>query len=71
MPEKDNCTAKLDKSEEVFGMVFPAKDEPSKVIKPGEESFDFPAFAAASQSAVIIEGGVVRPPRCGAKSRKE
>ena len=58
MSEKDDCAAKLKKGEVVFGMIFPANYEPSEVVKPGEESFDFPALAVAAQPTTIVEGGL-------------
>src|SRR5450631_756316 len=58
MSEKDDCAAKLKKGEVVFGMIFPANYEPSEVVKPGEESFDFPALAVAAQPTAIVEGGL-------------
>lgn len=57
MSEKDDCASKLKEGEVVFGMIFPADDEPSKVVKPGEEPLDFPAFGVAPQPAAIVEGG--------------
>src|SRR5450759_1844806 len=58
MSEKDDCTSELKKGEVVFGVIFPANDEPSKVVKPGKESFDFPALAVAAQPTAIVEGGL-------------
>ena len=58
MPEKDGCASELKEGEVVFGMVFPANDQSSKVVKPGKESFDFPALAVAAQPTAIIEGGL-------------
>ena len=58
MSEKDDCASKLKKGEVVFGMIFPANYEPSKVVKPGEEPLDFPALGVASQPAAIVEEGL-------------
>jgi hypothetical protein len=57
MPEKDDCASKSKKGEVVFGMLFLALNEPSKVVEPGEEPFAFPALVIAAQPAAIVEGG--------------
>jgi hypothetical protein len=41
--------SEMDESEEVFNMLFPARDEPAEVVHPGEGSFHFPAPAIAPQ----------------------
>src|SRR5476649_895825 len=58
MSEKDDGASKLKKGEVVFGMIFPTNHEPSKVVKPGKESFDFPALAVAAQPTAIVERGL-------------
>ena len=35
-------------------MVFPAGDGPARVVEPGEEPFDFPAAAIASEGPPIL-----------------
>jgi len=57
MPEKDDCASKSKKGEVVFGMLVPALNDPSKVVKPGEEPFAFPALVIVAQPAAIVEGG--------------
>lgn len=59
MSEKDKSAAELEEGEIVFGMAFPADDEPAKVVQPSEKTFDAPAFGVASHPASIIEGGFV------------
>src|SRR5437868_13223281 len=39
-------------------MVFPADNESSKVVKPGEEAFDFPALSVAAQPPAVVERGL-------------
>lgn len=39
---------KVDEAEEVFDAVFPAGDESSEVVHPGEEPFHFPSPAVAA-----------------------
>ena len=58
MSEKNDCASELKEGEVVFGMIFPANDQSSKVMKPGKESFDFPALAVAAQATAIVEGGL-------------
>lgn len=58
MSEKDDGASQLEEGEIVLGIVFPANDEPSKVVQPGEEAFDFPALGVATQAATVIEGGL-------------
>ena len=69
MPEKNDCASKSKKGEVVFGMLFPARNELSKVVEPGEEPFAFPALVIAAQPAAIVEGGFgFGHDGCGAKS---
>ena len=56
MPEKNDDTSELEEGVEVFGIVFPAHHQSSKVMQPSEEAFDLPAFAIAPQPAPIIKG---------------
>ena len=37
-------------------MVFPARDQSAEVVKPGKQTFDFPAAAVAAQFASILGG---------------
>src|ERR1035438_94625 len=54
MPEQHHEASKLDKSEEVFDVVFPSCDQSAVVLHPGEEPFDFPTAAVAAQRAAIL-----------------
>src|ERR1051326_3663304 len=58
MSEQDNCAAKLEESQIVLCMVFPAHHQASEVIKPGKKSLDFPALSVASHPAPIIPRAV-------------
>ena len=44
----------MDESEEVFDVVFPARDESSKVVHPGEEPFDLAAFPVAAELSPVL-----------------
>jgi len=48
----------MDHSEEVLSVVFPARDEPSRVVQPGKESLDLPAAAVAAQRTTVLRGGI-------------
>src|SRR5208283_4258290 len=56
MSEKDKGTAKLEESEEVFGVAFPSGDQTAEVMQPGEEAFHFPALAVAAHPSLVIPG---------------
>ena len=49
----------LDEAEEVFDVVFPARDESSEVVHPGKEPFDLPSFLIASQLAPVLGDATV------------
>ena len=42
--------------EEILWVVFPANDDTAKVMKPSEQTLDFPAAAIAAQHAAILSG---------------
>src|SRR3989338_4196705 len=48
----------MEHGEEVFGMIFPACDEPPRVVQPGEEPFDLPAATIATQRAAVLRGRI-------------
>lgn len=56
MPQEDDEAAELDHSEEVDLMMFPARDQSSEIVKPGEEALNFPAAAVAAQFATVLRG---------------
>ena len=40
----------------IFRVTFPARDQAAKVLQPGEEPFDAPASARATQAAAVLRG---------------
>jgi len=54
MPQQDNEAAELEHGEEVGFVIFPAAHQPTEVVKPGEEAFDFPASAITAQFAAFL-----------------
>lgn len=54
MSEHHLKAGKVDEAEEVFDVIFPAGDESSEGVHPGEEPLDFPAAAIASQRSSIL-----------------
>src|ERR1700688_2652445 len=54
MPQKDYGTGELDHGEEIFRVIFPAHHDAAKIMKPGEQAFDFPAAAVATQRAAVL-----------------
>ena len=54
MPQKDYCTRELDHGEEIFRVIFPAHYDATKIMKPGEQAFDFPSAAVATQRAAVL-----------------
>ncbi len=60
MPEQDFGAGELKQSEEVTDVVLPARDEASRVVEPGKETFDAPAASVASEGAAILCGPAPR-----------
>ena len=46
--EEHNEAGKLDKAEEIVGVVLPTNEEPALPLKPGEEALDEPASHVAA-----------------------
>ena len=46
--EEDNEAGKLDKAEEIVGVVLPANEDPALPLNPGEEALDEPASHVAA-----------------------
>ena len=46
--EGDDQAGKLDKAEEIVGVVLPANEDPALPLKPGEEPLDEPASHVAA-----------------------
>src|SRR2546430_1834681 len=45
---QDNEAGKLDKAEEIVGVVLPANEDPALPLNPGEEALDEPASRVAA-----------------------
>jgi len=58
MPEQDFGAGELEEGAKVLDVVFPASDEASGVVEPGEEAFDLPTPAIAAEGAAILAGPV-------------
>ena len=54
MFEHHEKTCEMNKSEEVFDMIFPTRDESAEVVHPGEEPFHFPSPAISPELASVL-----------------
>ena len=54
MPQEDDGASELNHPEEIFWVVFPANDGATKIMKPGEQSFHFPATPVAAQDTPVL-----------------
>jgi hypothetical protein len=54
MRDEDDQAAELEPAEKVGFVIFPAADQSAKVVKPGEETFDFSAAAVTTQFATVL-----------------
>src|SRR6202162_1015987 len=54
MPQEDHSACELNHPEEILWVVFPANDGATKVMKPGEQTFDFPATPVAAQNPAVL-----------------
>jgi hypothetical protein len=54
MPQEDDGASELDHPEEIFWVIFPANYGATKVMKPGEQAFDFPATPVAAQNTAVL-----------------
>jgi hypothetical protein len=54
MPQEYNGAGELDHGEEIFRMIFPTHDDAAKIVKPGEQAFDFPAATIAAQRTAVL-----------------
>src|SRR5271156_1051391 len=62
MPQKDYGTGELNHREEVFRVIFPTHHDATKIMKPGEQAFDFPAATIAAQRATVLGDGLAAVP---------
>src|SRR5262249_27016337 len=54
--EEDHETCKLDKAEEIEGVVLPANEDPALPLNPGEEALNEPASHVAAWPSPIFAG---------------
>ncbi len=54
MPQEDDGASELEHPEEIFWVVFPANGGATKVMKPAEQAFDFPATPVAAQNPAVL-----------------
>jgi hypothetical protein len=54
MPQEDDGASELNHPEEIFWVIFPANDGATKVMRPGEQAFDFPAAPVAAQNTAVL-----------------
>src|SRR5215472_6617898 len=52
--EEDNEAGKLDKAEEIVGVVLPSNEDPALPLNPSEEALDEPASHLAAQPSPIL-----------------
>ena len=55
-PEEDNEAGELDANEKVVGVVFPADEDATLPLYPGEEALDQPASHVTTQPSPILRG---------------
>ena len=60
MPEQDLRAGELEQAEEIADVVFPASDQPARVVEPGKEAFDFPAATIAAEGPTVLGGTAAR-----------
>jgi hypothetical protein len=62
MPQKNHRAREMQKSAEIRSAPFVPGDEPTGVLEPGKETFDFPAALVAAQlPAILRQMHPVRP----------
>jgi hypothetical protein len=57
MPQEDDGGGQVDHPEEVIRVPFPARNDATEIMKPGEEPLDFPAAPAAPKWPAILCAG--------------
>ena len=56
MSQENDGASELNHPEEIVWVVFPANDDATKVMKPGEQAFHFPATPVAAQNTPVLRG---------------
>jgi hypothetical protein len=54
MSQEDSSASELNHPEEILRVVFPANDNTAKVMKPSEQTLDFPTATVATQTATVL-----------------
>jgi hypothetical protein len=62
MPQEDDCASELNHPEEIVWIVFPASDDATIVMKPSEQSFDFPTAMITPQHAGVLRDRLATVP---------
>src|SRR3974390_1473007 len=57
MPEEDHSASELNHPEEILWVVFPAKGDATKVMKPSEQTLNLPTAAVTTQAATVLSCG--------------
>lgn len=57
MPQQQRDVSKPDHAQEVLDVIFPAGDQATEPVQPGEQPLDAPASSVAAQWAAILCGG--------------
>ena len=58
MPQENDGGGQLDHPEEVVGVPFPAGDDTTEVMKPGEQPLNFPAAAPTAKGSAVLSNGL-------------
>jgi hypothetical protein len=56
MPEQDSGTSEMEHGKEVVDVTFPAGDEPTEVVQPGEEAHNLPAPSGPTEAPNVLRG---------------
>jgi len=57
MPQEDDGTSTLHHLEEILGVVFSANADTTTIMKPCEQSLDYPAVLVTAQGAAVLRRG--------------
>ena len=54
MSQHDQAATEVEHPQEILGMALVPSDEPSEVLKPGEQSFDSPAPMIPAEATPVL-----------------
>ena len=57
MPQEDEGTSELHHPEEILWVIFPGKDDTTKIMKPCEQALDFPTPSVTAQYPAVQRPG--------------